>query len=1173
MDEVQADFSIYCGDWNLVLDQDMDTYNYLHINNPDARNSVLSFMERESMCDIWRELNPEAKTFSWRKKNPIKFARLDFFLISSHLVPYITNTFIEPGFQSDHSIIGIEIDFSRVKLGRGFFKFNNSLLQDVDYVKLVKETIKKVTNQYSVGEYTEELWATLTLPDIDNIPVELDSQLFFEVLLMEIRGATIQFSARKKRLKNAAKNDLLNKLERKENEHFNDPDNNQLSNEIEGTREELKEIYKVESEGVAIRSRAKYKLEGEKSTRSFCNLEKMNGAQKFISRLKILQGDLEIEINTQDEIEKEILRFYRDLYSNKDSFGIDCSIVEFLGPTANSIPKLTDAQKMTMEGAITQEEIAKYLKQLRNNKSPGSSGFTGEFYKFFWIDFKTRLTKAINYCFELGSLPASQTIGVLTLIPKGKKEKMFLKNWRPLTMLNTFYKIISGVITERLKPNLDAIISNNQKAYLPNRFIGEATRTTFDTLHAAKENNLPGVLLLIDFEKCFDSVSHKFVKKCLDFFNFGEDIKKWIALLIDNFSTCINHVGNISARFLLKRGLKQGDPISGFLFILCAEVLAHKIKYSMDIRGFQLGNAANPLEQYADDLKIFLKAFPNQIDTENNIRNTITVLNEFYNISGLKANIDKTHAIWFGSECDSIVELCPDLCLKWSTNFEALGIKYDSSLLNMNVNLTDALEKIRTTLNIWKSRFLSPYGKITVIKTLVFPKLTHLMLVLPNPCLKIINNLEKLVYEFLWDSKPNQVAKKYAILPEKKGGLNMISISEFWRALKVSWFRRLTFSKSFWVKILESQLRVNLNEIFTKGDANIYNLSKTITNPFWKETFLAGADLIKASFFSHPTNFVLSPIIENSLLKIGNQNITSLYLGGRGDMQIADLLNEHSTAFLTYIEFNHKYQLNIPYLRYEGIKNCVLGAARKLNYNIHVSVLHPPPRQTLFHALLLMQEKGCRHIYNIFLAKTHLSTNTSEIEQKWHNDLGSIYSIDRWNSYWVLYSKIKLFNEIKFLQYRILHHSLKTSRIAAKFLPNVSPNCAFCHILVEDVTHLFFSCNIVKNFWNEIKYFFQESNVELNISKSCILFGDLDFCADQPNNLALLFGKMFIWKSKYVKNIPTIAGFKNYLRFTLHTLKTVYFMCDKINEFVERWEIVYLSLEDRAEANGEGDEP
>ena len=179
---------------------------------------------------------------------------------------------------------------------------------------------------------------------------------------MKIRVATIQFSTRKKRLKNCQIFDFLNKLERNENEIFIDPDNNQLNDEIEGTTE-LKEIYKVESDGVAIRSRAKYKLKGEKSTRFFCNLEKMNGAQKFISLLKILYGDLEIEINTQDEIEKEILRFYKDLYYNKDFFRIDCSIVEFLIPTANSIPKLTDAQKLSMEGAITQEEIAKYLKK------------------------------------------------------------------------------------------------------------------------------------------------------------------------------------------------------------------------------------------------------------------------------------------------------------------------------------------------------------------------------------------------------------------------------------------------------------------------------------------------------------------------------------------------------------------------------------------------------------------------------------------------------------------------------------------------------------------------------------------------------------------------------------------------------------------------------------------
>jgi len=97
-------------------------------------------------------------------------------------------------------------------------------------------------------------------------------------------------------------------------------------------------------------------------------------------------------------------------------------------------------------------------------------------------------------------------------------------------LLSTFYKCISGCISERMKGNLDDIISSSQKAYLSNRFIGEATRTTFDTLSVARENNLQGVLLLIDFQKCFDTVSHKLIKKALVFLNFGPDMIKWIHL-------------------------------------------------------------------------------------------------------------------------------------------------------------------------------------------------------------------------------------------------------------------------------------------------------------------------------------------------------------------------------------------------------------------------------------------------------------------------------------------------------------------------------------------------------------------------------------------------------------------------------------------------------------------
>ena len=119
-------------------------------------------------------------------------------------------------------------------------------------------------------------------------------------------------------------------------------------------------------------------------------------------------------------------------------------------------------------------------------------------------------------------------------------------------------------------------------------------------------------------------------------------------------------MGNISERFLLGPGVKQGDPISGYLFLQCAEVLAHRIKNDKKVSGFKIGTKTNILEQYADDLKIFLIDFNNNFQTEENIKNTIKVL-EFYKIYCLKANIDKTSSAWFGSKGDCNEKLCPEL--------------------------------------------------------------------------------------------------------------------------------------------------------------------------------------------------------------------------------------------------------------------------------------------------------------------------------------------------------------------------------------------------------------------------------------------------------------------------------------------------------------------------------
>ena len=243
-----------------------------------------------------------------------------------------------------------------------------------------------------------------------------------------------------------------------------------------------------------------------------------------------------------------------------------------------------------MERIITTEELTNYLKKTKNNVSPGSSGFTNEFFKYFWIDLKFFITKAINFGYEMGMLSVTQRLGIITLIPKGDKDKTLLKNWRPLTLLNSLYKLISGCLAERMKPHLDSIVNGDQKGFVSGRYIGEAIRSTYDIMQWAINNNKTGVLLLIDFEKAYDSLSFSYIKKCLNFFNFGEIMINWVDILLHNFSAVINHCGNISQKLNIGRGARQGDPIASYIFIICIEILAHKLRSDINIKGFQMDN-------------------------------------------------------------------------------------------------------------------------------------------------------------------------------------------------------------------------------------------------------------------------------------------------------------------------------------------------------------------------------------------------------------------------------------------------------------------------------------------------------------------------------------------------------------------------------------------------------
>ena len=141
------------------------------------------------------------------------------------------------------------------------------------------------------------------------------------------------------------------------------------------------------------------------------------------------------------------------------------------------------------------------------DKSPGLSGFSADFFKVFWRQIGHFVLRSVNYGYEKGELSITQRQGLITCFPKENKPKQFLKNWRPLTLLDIVYKIASGSIANRIKGVLDGIIEKDQTGFIKGRFIGESTQLIYDLMNHTEQNDIPGFLLLIDFKNVFDSLS------------------------------------------------------------------------------------------------------------------------------------------------------------------------------------------------------------------------------------------------------------------------------------------------------------------------------------------------------------------------------------------------------------------------------------------------------------------------------------------------------------------------------------------------------------------------------------------------------------------------------------------------------------------------------------------
>lgn len=340
--------TIICGDWNLVLDQELDTSGYLHANNIEAQRQVLRFKEDLNLIDVWRATHPDIKRFSWRQAGQsLKQSRLDFFLTSADVYNQISSSDIVAGYKTDHSLLHINIKPCNLSHGKGFWKFNALLLADKEYVKKVKHTISEIIKQYKKTEQNEST-------PVSETEFIIDDQLFWETLKMEIRKMTISYSSFKKRERVKEEKDLMEAINNLETSLSNNP-NTQLKEDLQEKQMALETLREVAVKASMIRSRARWVELGERPTKYFCNMEKRNYSNKAVSFIQV--GDK--IITEQKEILQEQATFYKELYRSK--------YTETEGPLEyffqeDNIDKLTEAEKHKCEGFITEEEIKETIK-------------------------------------------------------------------------------------------------------------------------------------------------------------------------------------------------------------------------------------------------------------------------------------------------------------------------------------------------------------------------------------------------------------------------------------------------------------------------------------------------------------------------------------------------------------------------------------------------------------------------------------------------------------------------------------------------------------------------------------------------------------------------------------------------------------------------------------------
>ena len=1090
---------VIIGDFNLVLDVEMDRLNTYN-NNEKALKEVENVMDEFSMREVWRDRNPHTRQFSWRKnahnrdKYKEKASRIDFALVSAGLDQKTENCMYKSGILSDHKAFFIVIDINFIERGVGYWKFNNLLFQNKEFLDLMKK----------------ELTATIESSQQQN-PIRT-----WENIKQRIKKSSISFSRNRavdEKVIISQLSETVNELEERlplEKEEYD---------LLEKSRTDLEEKLDERIKGVMFRSKARWFEQGERNSKYFFALEK----SKYNAKTCFCLYDSEEKLVTNPyEILEIQEQFYAELY--KEDSDVKFTLTNNTGVR---VPKeLREQQDKPIELGNLQEAI----KSMKNNRTPGYDGIPVDFYKVFWADLKTPFLAMVQQVFLEEKLYDTARLGILN------KDTRHVKNLRPITLLNTDYKIIEKAVANMMIPALDTIIHSDQRGFMKNRRISVNIRKLLDIIHYTKVSDIEALVLSLDFVKCFDKCSFSILHGSLDFFNFGETVKKWTKILYKNFVVKIQNNGHFSPEIRINKGVHQGGCCSAIYFLVIAEILAMALRENPQIEGITIAQIKNLLNQFADDADVF------SMNNEQSIKAIFSELESFRKQSGFTISYDKTVLYRIGSLRHSSAMLYNIDQVAWSNeDITVLGITVAHQDI-VRKNYSKLQEKVHSVLNAWQNRGLTLMGKVLVVNTLIASLFVYKMMVLPNMPDNIIKVIENEIRKYLWGGKKAKIAYQMLQNSVETGGLNLVNFRNKECALKATW-PQILYKEKDYAQMIYGIIGKGVGEWIWRANLSIQHVESIgIEDDFWKDTLKAWCRFN----FNH-RSFQQNQILwMNSNVLIQNKPVIWHNAMNAGLMYVYQLFEDGEMK--TSRQLMEEFKLNI--MQCNSLVTCISKRWKEImcEQSKHAFLPLIPHNYDVYRET----QKLVKLIYYEINGDNTLLQNKLV---KWNMDLKISWSLESYLSYFVYIRKLSNHTKVRDFQYRLLHRALITNVHLYKWGMIETELCTFCGKDTEHILHLLFTCEKIRTIWEQLQtYIEQEYKVKIMLTEESVI-SNL-FCKPKLHvaNAIALYLKQFIYSCRCLKKEPIFDNFTRFLCKIRNTEKYIAVKNDNYRIYKKKWE-------------------